>query len=549
MSFYNLLFLYATVHTVILASVALAQVTFTLKKRWTTTPTCSVAEASKLYSSDAYTDFVADNVPISPEASRKAPHGFESKLQTESPAHSRIASNDLLNDSGAVVKSSNVIEHVEAPVPLNDTASTSILTPAPTPTPTPAPTPVPITTSTNISTTIPTTSPTTTPTNTTPTTTPATIPATTPALNSPPPTAIPAATRAPTLLISAGSFISSTHALTDIFDLIPSPTPVHITASILTPAPTRNSTPNSTPTPPSTPFPSTTNTLAPISTPNFVSTSTPMTSPAQPDAQVEPNVLVQDAIQGITSLRLAPDSAQYIVPFPQSCSMRATQSAPGRMARMTRPSLARRMVTKRWAEDKGELTGSNGKRRRIIDPPTIGCKRSRRRFVRPSVPSSFSPPSYSQSSTGLDSLLSLSELAIDCPPIHEPMTSTAAHELSSSRFPGALDNLALLDPEYMWNPTTEDVEMEESFGMATPELTMSLPDLDEWMEPLPSTPTLNTEVGTPCVEDVEMKEAPWDSEWDGDGDIKMKNLVWVRIAEEDVEMGYWCEDVVMEEIT
>ncbi|KAF8754723.1 hypothetical protein RHS01_05886 [Rhizoctonia solani] len=492
MSFYNLLFLYATVHTVILASVALAQVTFTLKKRWTTTPTCrssSVAEASKLYSSDAYTDFVADNVPISPEASRKAPHGFESKLQTESPAHSRIASNDLLNDSGAVVKSSNVIEHVEASVPLNDTASTSILTPAPTPTPTPAPTPVPITTPTNISTTIPTTTPTTTPTNTTPTTTPATIPATTPALNSPPPTAIPAATRAPTLLISAGSFISSTHALTDIFDLIPSPTPV------------------------------------------------------------EPNVLVQDAIQGITSLRLAPDSAQYIVPFPQSCSMRATQSAPGRMARMTRPSLARRMVTKRWAEDKGELTGSNGKRRRIIDPPTIGCKRSRRRFVRPSVPSSFSPPSYSQSSTGLDSLLSLSELAIDCPPIHEPMTSTAAHELSSSRFPGALDNLALLDPEYMWNPTTEDVEMEESFGMATPELTMSLPDLDEWMEPLPSTPTLNTEVGTPCVEDVEMKEAPWDSEWDGDGDIKMKNLVWVRIAEEDVEMGYWCEDVVMEEIT
>ncbi|KAF8690372.1 hypothetical protein RHS03_08911, partial [Rhizoctonia solani] len=95
----------------------------------------------------------------------------------------------------------------------------------------------------------------------------------------------------------------------------------------------------------------------------------------------------------------------------------------------------------------------------------------------------------------------------------------------------------------------EDVEMEESFGMATPELTMSLPDLDEWMEPLPSTPTLNTEVGTPCVEDVEMKEAPWDSEWDCDGDIKMKNSVWVRIAEEDVEMGYWCEDVVMEEIT
>ncbi|CCO35175.1 hypothetical protein BN14_09290 [Rhizoctonia solani AG-1 IB] len=198
--------------------------------------------------------------------------------------------------------------------------------------------------------------------------------------------------------------------------------------------------------------------------------------------------------------------------------MRATCSAPGRMCRATRPSLARRVSpAKRGAEEEPELTSR--KRRRLHEP----------------VPPT---PSPLRSSSG--SVMSLSELTTARPTKWARVAVAIENVQSSSGKPGALAHSL----SSACASATDDKDTLE-----TPNLAVGSPGRDEsdvWVKwpPRASTQDTDTEMGSPFDDDVEMEEAG------SEDDVEMKDVdVWMAVDEDEVMADWADEDVMMEEIT
>ncbi|CAE6427936.1 unnamed protein product [Rhizoctonia solani] len=266
-------------------------------------------------------------------------------------------------------------------------------------------------------------------------------------------------------------------------------------------------------------------------------------------ARTDPIINVQGAAQGVLGSNR--DSARHsvLLPVTTPVALRASQSAPARMSRTTRPSQARRIVpTKRLVSPRDdEVEPTHTKRLRLfhsyaspVQTAIIPPQRSVSALPIPSPLSSNSPPTSIASS---DSVMSPSELTYErqvkrARPTLGPATR---HEVSSSGKPGALPRVSLLATN---STEIQDVEMLVADALETPELTISSPDMEmhEWSEREalpPPNPVFDEDMRSPFDDDVEM------------GEWKEVCAVMVGVyVDEDIMMRDWTdEDVEMVEVT
>ncbi|CUA72556.1 hypothetical protein RSOLAG22IIIB_10111 [Rhizoctonia solani] len=272
----------------------------------------------------------------------------------------------------------------------------------------------------------------------------------------------------------------------------------------------------------------------------------PVASVPGTSARTDPIINVQGAAQGVPGSNR--DSARHSVPLPVTTpvALRASQSAPARMSRTTRPSQARRIIpTKRLVKPQGdEVEPTHTKRPRLfhsyaspVQTAIIPPQRSVSALPIPSPLSSNLPPTSIASS---DSVMSPSELTYgrQVKRARPTLGLATRHEVSSSGKPGALPRVSLLATN---STEIQDVEMLVADALETPEVTISSPDveMDGWDERDPPIPVLDEEMRSPFDDDVEM------------GEWKEVRAVMVGVyVDEDIVMRDWTdEDVEMSEVT